>query len=373
MERFLNSFPSNKIYKKLNEKEDSKKCSEKCKILNVQFSNNPKIYELCCILGKNLRDISTIVDNTENNIERCRYFNFWKNDQINQIYDSNKTYNINNIRTRFFSISSIISTQLSKEECYYIYRKDISMELWKKWKNLFDYIRNKHEMEKIIDKNNELCKIYKSYHAYITSIYKDYQKECCKGFEGKCPHFLEFNEWCDEKDILNKLECNDSEVVSPNTLGHRIDNVAQQEEADSVVEIQGKGDGFLETGTTGSPRPEERQERHSSGQQEETVAGRLNDNSNMVSGPIDEASESMLPKNTGTIGATFAGSSLFLLMMYKYTPMGSWINTKILGRNKLIDNMNKNNYELLLNDVGNLESSISDPMYHIRYNSATNH
>ncbi|CAG9473066.1 unnamed protein product [Plasmodium vivax] len=80
-----------------------------------------------------------------------------------------------------------------------------------------------------------------------------------------------------------------------------------------------------------------------------------------------------MPNKVGRVDATLAGYSLFLLMMYKYTPLGSWVSTTILMKVKLIDNMKKNNYELLLNDVGNHEPSLNDPMYHIRYNSATNH
>ncbi|KNA02584.1 hypothetical protein PVNG_05128 [Plasmodium vivax North Korean] len=74
----------------------------------------------------------------------------------------------------------------------------------------------------------------------------------------------------------------------------------------------------------------------------------------------------------GTIASSLAGSCFFLGMMYKFTPMGSWINTKVLGRNKLMDNMKRNHYELLLNGVGNREMSLNDTMYHIRYNSAGN-
>ncbi|CAI7718343.1 Plasmodium vivax Vir protein, putative [Plasmodium vivax] len=85
----------------------------------------------------------------------------------------------------------------------------------------------------------------------------------------------------------------------------------------------------------------------------------------------DPNEEIMQPK-VGTIGATLAGSSLFLIMMYKYTPLGSWVSTRILGRNKLMENMRKNNYELLLNDVGDRDANLNDTMYHIRYNSSSN-
>ncbi|SCA82026.1 Plasmodium vivax Vir protein, putative [Plasmodium vivax] len=102
------------------------------------------------------------------------------------------------------------------------------------------------------------------------------------------------------------------------------------------------------------------------GPEDEASRGSMNEENNDDS-PIRD-----MPNKVGTVGATLAGSSLFLLMMYKYTPLGSWISTKILGRNKLMDNLKKNNYELLLNDVGNHEASLNDTMYHVRYNSSTN-
>ncbi|KMZ82483.1 hypothetical protein PVIIG_05794 [Plasmodium vivax India VII] len=128
----------------------------------------------------------------------------------------------------------------------------------------------------------------------------------------------------------------------------------------------------------------------------------------------EHASIPDMPNKVGTVDATLAGCSSLLLMMYKvikhifnkyyhfmlicilhylsmllvinyyifkysyflyryYTPLGSWVSTKILMNVKLMDNMKKNIYELLLNDVGNHEASLNDPMYNIRYNSETNH
>ncbi|VUZ99692.1 PIR protein [Plasmodium vivax] len=55
-----------------------------------------------------------------------------------------------------------------------------------------------------------------------------------------------------------------------------------------------------------------------------------------------------------------------------YTTLGSWVNTKILKKDKLMENMKKNNYELFLNDVGNHDVSLNDTMYHISYNSSSN-
>ncbi|VUZ99891.1 PIR protein [Plasmodium vivax] len=98
----------------------------------------------------------------------------------------------------------------------------------------------------------------------------------------------------------------------------------------------------------------------------------LTDQGSRDQGINGNPSEEVRTNKEGTIASSLAGSCFFLGMMYKFTPMGSWINTKVLGRNKLMDNMEKNHYELLLNGVGNREMSLNDTMYHIRYNSAAN-
>ncbi|CAI7717830.1 PIR protein [Plasmodium vivax] len=109
----------------------------------------------------------------------------------------------------------------------------------------------------------------------------------------------------------------------------------------------------------------------------ETPDHREQGDSNLRDSLVEENNEHSpipdMPNKVGTVDATLAGSSLFLLMMYKYTPLGSWVSTKILMKVKLMDNMKKSNYELWINDVGKHTASLNDPMYHIRYNSATSH
>ncbi|SCA83818.1 Plasmodium vivax Vir protein, putative [Plasmodium vivax] len=84
------------------------------------------------------------------------------------------------------------------------------MELWKQWKDLYDYIKNKKDIQNIINSDNKLCEIYPKYHTYITGIYKTYKKECCEGYNGNCPHEINFSEWCKQEDILTELTCNKS-------------------------------------------------------------------------------------------------------------------------------------------------------------------
>ncbi|CAI7718682.1 Plasmodium vivax Vir protein, putative [Plasmodium vivax] len=53
----------------------------------------------------------------------------------------------------------------------------------------------------------------------------------------------------------------------------------------------------------------------------------------------------------------------------KFTPLGNWVNTKILGRNKLMDNMRKNEREFLLNSALTRDINSGDMIYRIKYNS----
>ncbi|KMZ77133.1 hypothetical protein PVIIG_05343 [Plasmodium vivax India VII] len=85
--------------------------------------------------------------------------------------------------------------------------------------------------------------------------------------------------------------------------------------------------------------------------------------------PVEEATLSDQGNRDQDSNGNFSEEVRPNKIIYSY---GSWINTKVLGKNKPINNMEKNHYELLLNGVGNREMSLNDTMYHISYNSAAN-
>ncbi|GAB69732.1 hypothetical protein PCYB_004810, partial [Plasmodium cynomolgi strain B] len=305
-----------KLYDVLNREGIKDKDIPYCKGKQTKFNGYNYLYELCKMFEKNLRELPTIMSEETDKNEQCRYLIFWLNDQMRKKFNLYKdtNININLIMQQFSSVSHLVNNDLSNNQCKYYYMRDITMELWKKWKDLYNYIRNKNEIEKIIVTDKKLCKIYKSYHTYITSIYADYQKECCNGSKVRCPLFLKFDNWCYENDILTKLKCNESDEIVTHPVNTGIYNATQSGEAVGIVAKQG-GLELEERGSSGSQGesgPLSRVEPKSS-----TGVGILTDSDNMVSGPIRVASQSILNKNVGTIGATLAGSTLFTLMMYK--------------------------------------------------------
>ncbi|CAG9480934.1 unnamed protein product [Plasmodium vivax] len=84
---------------------------------------------------------------------------------------------------------------------------------------------------------------------------------------------------------------------------------------------------------------------------------------------LKEHTDEKFSSPVGTIIGTSLGFVVPLITIYKFTPLGSWINTKVLGRDNILKNMERNNQHLLLNSTENREINLGDTMYRIKYNS----
>ncbi|KMZ83329.1 hypothetical protein PVBG_05725 [Plasmodium vivax Brazil I] len=232
-EEFLKKFPSNDIYKKLNNNNDiTNEYDYYCRFIKILFHQNQEIYDLCRKFARNLKNISTILNDIDNDIDRCRYINFWKNDQINKNCNtSNIVRNIQRIRTNFITVAYRINNESSIDKCFKTYRGDISLESWKKWKDLYDYVTNKDKIQNIIDSDDYLCNIYSNYFSYIKNIYEKYKEECCPGTNGKCPAHINISEWCTQENFLIDIQCN-----KPAQIGGFSAEITQDLEAHSGAE-----------------------------------------------------------------------------------------------------------------------------------------
>ncbi|CAI7721699.1 Plasmodium vivax Vir protein, putative [Plasmodium vivax] len=377
-ESILKESPLYLLYNKFNRDDIEDDVMSYCN-KRTEFRNNDDLYKLCKMFEKNLSKLPTIMGTEEDNKEYCRYLTFWINDNIRNIFKrhhfpENKQ---NRYMQAFLSVSHLVNEGLSKPHCDYYYDKGITMEIWKKWKDLYDYIRNEHTIQEAINKSKDLCDVYPTYYSYIEKIYKYYKEECCNKHDGNCPDYLGFNEWCKDGKVLNILSCADSHqdyvppVKSPEVeaKGERVGEEGEGKEAKKgepalsqdlrgeAPSVGSEGGQFLtEIDVRGGPLDAE-----------------VTETSNIHSGIQNNYGDS--PKDNAsnpvrTITYTSLGLVLPLATLYRFTPLGSWVNTKILGKNKLMDNMKKNHYELLLNDVRNGDMSLNDITYSISYNSA---
>ncbi|SCA59791.1 VIR protein [Plasmodium vivax] len=242
---------------------------------------------------------------------------------------------------------------------------EISLDSWKEWKDLYDYIRNKDKIPKIIESDEYLCSIYSKYFSYIKNIYQKYKEVCCPVANGNCPPYINFSEWCSQENVLIQLECTEPPKLHESSAESTEDIAAKLKERDrgekDLITVEGETDTNAELkdglvkqaiGPNGTRLESVTQDDHTDSENSE------------------EISNYNISNSTGTIIGTSLGFVLPLITIYRFTPLGSWINTKIFRKDRLIENMKRNERELLLNSSGIGEMNFDNTRYHIMYNSA---
>ncbi|KMZ95941.1 variable surface protein Vir24 [Plasmodium vivax Mauritania I] len=348
-----------------------------CKGLpNINAPNTCNVLSPCISVQNVLPKLNRMFPDKQidNKIKVCEHLNYWIYDNIKNIADCKEVENfynkLNTMKSSFLTDihnCEIKNFAISKDQ--FIIKEKLFL--------LAEILHWIKEANQLIDPSDST-----SYNGYIDECVKFYKDDICKDLntiQGMYTKELEIFKSNFENAVTflgkkgvsinqGKLECqtdSQKQQTGEGSAGERKQGAeGPVGPAGLEVEVERKA-GVGEQGVSGLPGLPGPEMESSGGGQDLTRQDPLD---TAVSGDPLEAG---ITGKVGTIGTTLAGSSLFLVMMYKYTPFGSWINTKVLRRDKLMDNMNKNNYELLLNDVGDHKTNLNDPMYHIRYNSLT--
>ncbi|VUZ99564.1 PIR protein [Plasmodium vivax] len=311
----------------------------------------------------------------------CQYINYFLNQRIHKDYHSNqsifdiyKTYMNHEYNSTIKNLCLTEINYMNQEKYNKIH------ELYNAYKMCKFYVSNKHDgmscnraklcankynniMTKYTKRDDtKFCKILKDLKDYLEQNEPISTGNCNSRFS----NLLLYPHECDE--LLQKAEKLDVSMVQTNgrlVVQGEVKGATPQEQREGTPGVGVPGVGVPGVGVPGVGVPGYGTGVEGSSTLKDTQSYAEDINSKT---PNDNTT---IP--VGTITYTSLGLVLPLVTLYKYTPLGTWVNTKILGRNKLMENMRKNNYELLLNDVGKHEASLNDPMYHIRYNSATNH
>ncbi|KNA02010.1 hypothetical protein PVNG_04433 [Plasmodium vivax North Korean] len=209
----LGDSPSYKLYNTLNENGNKSAPNNYCISRLQRFKTNyPKCTELCEKYAKNLENLSVIIQNVDNDIERCRYLNLWIYSEIRKKFPRyvDKIYELPFMRI-YFSEFHLIQKSLNKQ-CIFTYNKKISSDLWNKFKHIHDFFKNiQYIKSKIADDENN-CSKYSEYLKYIKEIYTTYESECCNNVNGNCPPNLNFNDWCGMESEISEIKCNETET-----------------------------------------------------------------------------------------------------------------------------------------------------------------
>ncbi|SBT83253.1 PIR protein [Plasmodium ovale] len=310
-ENILENLPKYKLYSKLDKKQyESVYCSY-CNRVNSLVLKYTGIYELCCMFVRNIIKLSQLLEDEKDNDERCRYLNFWITDHIRKKFDTdwNDSNDIHTILRRFLSVENFIPST-SKNNCSFYYNSNTDLELWKKLKDLYDYIKNYNYIEKKINSQGYSCETHSHYFDYITSLYKTFKEECCNESPGKCSYPFEFRDLCKNTEYLTQITCNKDKILK---------------------------------GATHVPSGSE-----VLGNQRETTAIPSQSNSLQV---FDHIAQSSSEYNNPdyyvklSLGISSLGIFFIIIFLYKFTTLGTWIRYNLLKKKKkLMLNSMKMNY-----------------------------
>ncbi|SBT56083.1 PIR Superfamily Protein [Plasmodium ovale wallikeri] len=330
-EEILKGLPKYKIYDELNENKGRNNCYSHCSRVHRFNAEYEGIHDICCLFEKNFKNLSARIKNENNNTEQCRYFYFWLNDEIRKKLKTRITNTLTekSVMKAFYSVGSSINYELSNDNCTYIYDSGVTLDSWKKWKDLYDYTRNYSHIYNKINSNN-LCQIYDKYFAYILSLYGEYKQECCGGSRLKCPSNLYMQEWCSADNLFNKLSCKDTKAITAHFSHGTPDAAGDQREDD--------------------------------GSHSALFSSREDKNDINGDGKTNDIDYYV---KLG-ISLSFLGILSSFLYMYKFTTFGNWIRSKVL-KTEMKVNLDEDTQNIMTNELNNFDENNFTDGYNITY------
>ncbi|SBT83994.1 PIR protein [Plasmodium ovale] len=297
--------------------------SNKCKHIVSNYDNNISTYnDFCMKLLRNLYTIADVKSETEDRQLPCTYLNMW-------LYYKEKIHEIpKEFNKQIFGIADELIKYLPYDSlCIYDESHKIHKEPYKiMLLNIF--LDNIDAIEEIMKKD------------------KDSKQESCLNFVKECLSiYNEINrEYClDDKDHTFKATCDEiktfGDMYTSNFLNESPLNGKMPTLAYSGMRLPDRV--TLEY---------------------QAKVSMINADDNTVIPGSDHAS---------TIGGTVAGMGSFLLLMYKFTPFGNWIRSRIGRRKRMSDHLGEEEEmdHMYLNGYGNDNMYSNDMGYNMGYNA----
>ncbi|SBT74012.1 PIR protein [Plasmodium ovale] len=289
----LSSFPSYISYNDLDRGygiEENDEHSAHWSYVKSWFPNYPSIYSVSEKLLKCFYYVSYMRDSKYSYSERWNYLYYWMGDKIlAKLDDTTSFYEV----MRMYDFVRNITDSKSKN----IYKEvHISKEDFKNLKKIYDYSQNYPTiLNKIRVNDNKCSKSYKEYIQEHSDLYNQL-KQKCSSKEEPCYSIFNYIKENSSHIDLSKLECTESE---------------------SVVTSHGGGrDGLSQTSLL--PGGHEKMLR-----EQDSFSGSP---SQFMDGSYVNPSSSPSTSHTSfAITFSLLGGLFFSLVLYKFTPLGSWL------------------------------------------------
>ncbi|SBT55642.1 PIR Superfamily Protein [Plasmodium ovale wallikeri] len=336
-EEILKNSYKYKLYDKLNEEcDDVRKYSSYCTTMQYLESSYKDILEVCYKFARNLIKLHEILSK-EKHEEHCRYLNFWITDHVRKKFDTHweDESKIPYILTGFLTAEHIIKSTSNNTNCHFDYRSNVSLKLWKEWKDLHDYIINYDHINEKITSGGDICTTYSKYFDYIKGLYDKFKGECCEKSTFTCPYKIKLYDWCSKDSLFTKKECDENKGVS--------------EDSPEMTENSDAGDQNIKDVRNLVLSSEPHTYDDSSG-------GLLSDSSNYY---VKLSS-----------GLSLLGICSAFFYLYNFTTFGKLIRFKVLRKEKINIDLEENEQNLIEHTSDNLGANIYDNDFHINYQSS---
>ncbi|SBS91304.1 PIR Superfamily Protein [Plasmodium ovale curtisi] len=207
LESILKELPSYAIYKQFSELHDIEFCQKHFKILLNLQDTNSNIPKFCHNISGIVKHLS---ENKEGNdiSENCAYLNFYIYDTV-QIMFRPHSEDINKILNNIYVDWYLINTKLLENKCPFNYRHhNNEIDKWNNMKIIYDYKKKNYNYIKDKINDYDTCIKYEKYLNKVKTIYDKKNSECCNTYHGQCKFYFFECEKIEHPDILLLQEIN---------------------------------------------------------------------------------------------------------------------------------------------------------------------
>ncbi|SBT56617.1 PIR Superfamily Protein [Plasmodium ovale wallikeri] len=332
-EDILHKLPAHQIYAEFNKSRDDEYCNTYFQeALNLE-EKYPEVRELCENFAGIMKTLTYKSSNVNYITERCKFLNFWLYHKISKNFSKymNSIFN-ENIVWPFISGWGEINATFLNHHCSFRYEPEIPINDLNDYKQYYDYIKNQENIDPTGFTDMKECNKYYSYVSYINNIYERKKNKCCDVHNSTCNRFyFDCNENYNPQKLMDKFKCDTLEKSDRVAGASEADTFAQEDETD-ISPLRGRDTNELNSDT-----------------------------------PTNPDSKTVMSVAFPLIGIFFVYS-----LIHKFTPFGSWLHNKVLGKKLKLTNGLQDEYheDFLGNEPITTDVNSQNDLYNIAYYQA---
>ncbi|VUZ93927.1 PIR protein [Plasmodium vivax] len=356
----LKTLPSYKQYTEFNNDIDNdlNRYSKYCEAINSYFAQYPGLDTVCKKFARNFTSFSTVFLRDNSKDKRCDYLNYWVYDQIINIIKGKSDHIYYKAFPKILTVwNNMESMRYFTNKCNrdnILLHRDVKEFV--KWKDIHDYCEDCQTIKREIINLNNGCNKYCNFLLSKVDLFNHFNNICPNEDTHKCPKFFVTCEKCNPETLFKELNCKKKTEcnATPNVPSTRLGKEGQA--------LQGHA----------LPKEHALQEGHVLQEQTSQQVWReipTTEEDNPAPFKFELSSY-----NSNLILASPLFGALSFLFFYKFTPLGTWVDTNILRKKKNIaHNFDENMMrELFEHQNERLDIDLQNRRYNFIYNPSLN-